>query len=208
MTHPDIPDTKLGRAPALVAACVLFAGISAGHALSPEYLPATMALAVLLAVPAATRTARSLRRPEGANAVDTSRQIGNSDDATRHRRRWRGDGSGPALATDCMLLLSFALTGAALHSSAHFLVPPDDISLLPTQVEIHAEALVREVRYPEQRRPRAVVAVRRLGIGGAESRPTSGFIWVTLPKGAPTLRRGDVALMIGTTEIPAGGPGF
>ncbi len=108
------------------------------------------------------------------------------------------------LAVDCMLLVSFALTGAALHTSAHFLVAPDDISLLPTQMEICAEALVHEVRYPEHGRPRAVVTLRRLRIGGAESHPASGLIWVSLPKGAPVLRRGDVALMNGTTDIPAG----
>ncbi len=187
-----------------MVACALFAGITAGHALSPEYLPAVVALAALLAAPATAIAALSVRRQKSVNAVDAARRIGDIDGLAPGRRRWKTGGLRSVLAVDCMLLLSFALTGTALHSSIHSLVAPDDISLLPTQTEMHAETRVREVRYRDQGRPRAVVAVRQFGIGGIESRSASGLIWVTLPKGAPVLRRGDVALMVGTAEIPTG----
>lgn len=163
--------------------------MSAGQALSPEHLPLVIALAVLLALPAGASAAFFLRKHAGVNTVDIYGGLG--------RRQ-------AALATDCALLLSFALSGAALHCSAHSMVAPDDISLLPAGVEIHAEVRVSEARYPEFGRPRAVVAMRRLRIGDAEMRSASGRIWVTLPKGAPVLRRGDLALIMGTPEVPAG----
>ncbi len=201
MKHADIPDGGLGRAPAFVIACALFAGMSAGRAVSPEHLPKVVALAALLALPAGAGALFSLRKRVGVNAVD---------DCRKARPGWPEIGRRPcgdyrsAFAVDCALFLSFALCGAALLCSAHSMVDPDDISLLPASVEIHAEVRVLETRYPEHGRPRAVVALRCLQIGDAESRSASGSIWVTLPKDAPVLRRGDLALIIGTPEMPTG----